>query len=101
MINKASVHRILIAPMPLRRATAVSKLISEVVWDLEYYNERAKKAEAAKYTSSALKTLVQADSKSVLIATRRGALAGFCISKYDDGVIWLAWFGVSKKYRGQ
>ena len=30
----------------------------------------------------------------------RDAIVGFCVSQYDDGLLWLTWFGVSPVHHG-
>jgi ribosomal protein S18 acetylase RimI-like enzyme len=35
------------------------------------------------------------------VARTHDTIVGFCISSYDAGLIWLAWFGVLPAARGQ
>lgn len=72
-----------------REAEIISKMVGDVVQPLAYYNERARKEELAKYSPENLRTLIDEDSDSVLIAEVNGQPGGFCISKYDDGLIWV------------
>jgi ribosomal protein S18 acetylase RimI-like enzyme len=81
----------------------VAPLIKEVILPLTYYSEAARSAEIAKYSAESLQALVHDDAYSVLLAESEDRIepVGFCISRYDDGVIWLAWFGVCGICRGQ
>ena len=88
-----------IVVLPEELCEPASKLIAEVISPLEYYSPSAREAEISKYTPDKLRELIRKDAKAVLIATIGPALAGFCISTYDDGLIWLAWFGVAKSQR--
>ena len=85
--------------MKRSEAAAVSHLILTVISQLEYYNARARREELAKYTEAELLRMQSEDSDSVLVAHMGDGLAGFCLSLYDDGVIWLAWFGVECQWR--
>jgi ribosomal protein S18 acetylase RimI-like enzyme len=40
------------------------------------------------------------DRDSVLLACCGKETIAFCLNKYDDGVIWLSWFGVAENWRG-
>ena len=82
-----------------RMADQVSGLISRVVLSLSYYNQRAKAEEVAKYTADGLVNIVRDDPDAVLVAVVDHRPVGFCISRYDDGLIWLAWFGVDPDFR--
>ena len=60
----------------------------------------AQQREIEKYTPDRLREVIEDDPDSVLIATATdGAIIGFCISTVDDGLIWLAWFGVDPQAR--
>ena len=56
-------------------------------------------SETAKYTASKMEDLIRSDPDSILYATVGSEPAGFSISTYDDGLIWLAWFGVAAQQR--
>lgn len=43
---------------------------------------------------------MEADSESVLVARRSAEVVGFLISRQDDGLRWLSWFGVARTARG-
>jgi len=92
-----------VRPMTPTESMRVAPLVREVVLPLTYYSDAARAAEVAKYSAESLRDLVQDDPHSVLLAEAEGQdePVGFCISRYDDGVIWLAWFGVSSTCRDQ
>ena len=85
--------------MGLTEAEALSQLFGQVVTALPYYNDIAKKSELAKYSPALLRESVSQDPDSVLVAKSGGNLLGFCISRNDDGLIWLSWFGVHAGHR--
>jgi ribosomal protein S18 acetylase RimI-like enzyme len=87
--------------MRCAQAKLVRRLMHEVISHLSYYNLRARREELAKYTAKELFLMREEDKDSIIVAHCGGLLAGFCISRYDDGVIWLSWFGVSKEWRGK
>jgi len=78
-----------------------SKLMAGVIYNLDYYSRHARQAEVAKYSATRLRQLIEADGHAVLVAIRDSQPVGFCVSTYDDGVIWLAWFGVKESARSQ
>lgn len=80
-------------------ANQVSELISEVILPLEYYSEEARTKEIAKYSAPQLQEQLNADPDSVLVALDQDRPVAFCLSRPDDGLIWLSWFGVSQDHR--
>lgn len=80
-------------------STKVARLFESVLASLTYYNDRAKREEQVKYTADELQKLAAGDPDSVLIAEIDDELAGFCISRYDDGLLWLSWFAVAEAHR--
>jgi ribosomal protein S18 acetylase RimI-like enzyme len=46
-----------------------------------------------------LTTMLEQDPDSVLLARVEGRLAGFALSRYDDGLLWLSWLGVVPEFR--
>lgn len=89
----------LIAPLVPDQAEAASQLIARTIRALDYYNERAQCEEIAKYTAEHLIELASREADGVLIAVQQDDVVGFCISHYDDGVVWLDWIGVAAKFR--
>lgn len=92
---------VIVVPMEPKEALATAELISSVIQSLSYYNARAKEEEIAEYSPEKLVRSVEEDPHSVLVAKRGKEVVGFCLSRYDDGLIWLAWFGVKPEYRRQ
>jgi ribosomal protein S18 acetylase RimI-like enzyme len=88
-----------VGQMKRSEAPAASQLIRRVISRLNYYNARARREELAKYTHAHLLRMQSEDSDSILVAHIGECLAGFCLSRYDDGVIWLSWFGVDGVWR--
>jgi len=80
-------------------ADQMSLLFEQVVLSLPYYNQVAKASEIAKYTPSLLRASLEQDPNSILVAREANELVGFCFSRDDDGLVWLAWFGVHPGYR--
>jgi len=80
-------------------ADAVSQLVCDTIRALECYNHRARTEEIAKYSPAKLRQMSAEDTDSVIVATLDGDPVGFCISRYDDGLIWLCWFGVRSEQR--
>lgn len=73
----------------------------DTIEPLTFYNDRARRAELARYTADGLRALHAADPHAVLVARDGGALVGFCVSRFDDGTIWLSWFGTAAHARGR
>ncbi|MBA4071240.1 MAG: hypothetical protein C0497_05290 [Gemmatimonas sp.] len=95
-MSSVSIRRLAAAESP-----TVAALVAATVRPLPYYNERAKSEELAKYGSVELTALCASDADSVLVAWEGQKPIGFCISKYDDGLVWLCWFGVHEEHRGR
>jgi len=85
--------------MAYDEAEPVSLLFTQVLMALPYYNEVAKKAELEKYSPALLCDSISKEPDSVLVAKASSQMVGFCLSHYDDGLIWLSWFGVHPSYR--
>ena len=92
--------RIKVVRMKPSSAKVVASLFQQVVSGLGYYNLRARREELAKYTELELKKMRAEDEDSILVAMLGGRAVGFCFSRYDDGLIWLSWFGILKDCRG-
>ncbi len=74
-------------------------MVATTISALTYYNDRARTEEIAKYGAVQLLELSRLEPGSVLVAHVVDDAAGFCISRYDDGLVWLSWFGVHQLYR--
>jgi ribosomal protein S18 acetylase RimI-like enzyme len=84
-----------------RLSAPASRVIRDLVRNLTYYNDWARREEIQKYTARNLLKMWREDKHSVLLAFSGNRIIGFCLSKYDDGVIWLSWFGVVGSFRGR
>ncbi len=83
-----------------RDAARVAALMREVIAAVPYYSDDAKRSETGKYGEEALREAAGADPDAVLVAKAGGDVVGFCVSRYDDGLVWLSWFGVHPAWRG-
>jgi ribosomal protein S18 acetylase RimI-like enzyme len=90
-----------IGPMADEEAKDLSVMFRQIVKSLSYYNEIAKRSEIAKYSPELLRASASEIPNSVLVARHGRKLVGFCFNKDDDGLVWLAWFGVHPSYRRQ
>ncbi len=79
---------------------ALAALMRETIEPLSFYNERARRAELRRYTADGIRALVAEDPQAVLVARDGAALVGFCVSHFDDGTVWLSWFGTAAHVRG-
>jgi RimJ/RimL family protein N-acetyltransferase len=80
---------------------ALSAVITKVIQNIPYYNNVAIREETLKYQPGNLEQKIYEDESSVLVATVDNDIAGFCLSRFDDYVIWLEWFGITEAYRGK
>lgn len=78
---------------------AVSDLFRVVLTGLPYYNEKAVRAELARFGSDELHEWAADVPHGLLVAKDRQVIIGFCISRPDDDLIWLEWFGVHPSFR--
>ncbi len=90
-----------IGPLAPHECDALAALMRVTIEPLPYYNERAKRAEMEKYTAPGLRALLAGDPQAVLVARDGGELIGFCVSRIDDGTVWLSWFGTAVHARGR
>jgi len=79
----------------------VVKLFKEIVEKLSYYNEKAIANEINKYTQQELLAKIKEDPFSLIVAKNDAQVVGFCLSRMDDSLVWLEWFGVSERARNQ
>jgi ribosomal protein S18 acetylase RimI-like enzyme len=80
---------------------AVASLMRGTIQPLAYYNEQARRVELAKYTADTLRSLIADDPQAVLVARDGAELIGFCVSRFDDGTVWLDWFGTDVRARSR
>lgn len=86
--------------MDAAQAEQVCALMHEVIAALPYYNHAAKTAEIGRYTAAYLRASIRDDPDAVLVAVNNEQCVGFCVSRPDDGTIWLSWFGTHPDWRG-
>jgi ribosomal protein S18 acetylase RimI-like enzyme len=89
-----------IGPIAEHEIDVLAVLMRDTIQPLVYYNERAIHAELVKYSAANLRALVAEDPQAVIVARDSGGLAGFCVSRFDDGTVWLDWFGTDQRARG-
>src|ERR1035437_1467293 len=90
-----------IGPIAEHEMDALAALMRDTIQPLAYYNAPARRAELANYTARELASLVAVDPQAVLVARDGTGLTGFCVSRFDDGKIWLSWFGPAAVARGR
>lgn len=80
-------------------AARISTVFKIVVSQAVVYNEAARASEINTYTPDYISRLIEADSKAVTLYKIDGIIAGFLITEFQDGPIWIEWIGVDPKYR--
>lgn len=80
---------------------ALKALMHATIAPLTYYNPPAINAELAKYTAAELRARVAADPQAALVARDGDILVGYCVSRYDNGTIYLDWYGTDPRARGR
>jgi len=81
-------------------AAELSTAIRDVIQGIPYYNDIAKSSEIKKFSESSLINKIHDDKYSVIVVRENKKIVGFCLSRFDDFLIWLEWFGVLKDQRG-
>ncbi len=90
-----------ITPAAPHELSDVAALMRATIEPLRYYNAPAIAAELRKYTAQSLGARTADDALAVLVSRDDAGLTGFCVSRFDDGTIWLDWFGVAERARGR
>jgi ribosomal protein S18 acetylase RimI-like enzyme len=90
-----------VGPIAVHEVDALVALMRDTIQPLSCYNARARRAELAKYSVDGLRSLMAEDPQAVLVARDGAGLIGFCVSRHDDGTIWLSWFGTASRARGR
>ncbi|TDH19972.1 GNAT family N-acetyltransferase [Segetibacter sp. 3557_3] len=80
---------------------ALSTAMTTVIQNIPYYNELAKQEEILKYQPPQLQVKIREDELSIIIATVDNKIVGFCLSRFDDYLIWLEWVGIVEDYRAK
>ncbi len=79
---------------------SISKLFTDILDTLEYYNDTAKHNERTKYSPDELSAKLLEDKFSIITVHDGDTLVGFCFSRFDDFTIWIEWVGIKPSYRG-
>jgi ribosomal protein S18 acetylase RimI-like enzyme len=90
-----------VGPVEEHELPALASLMRHTILAIPYYNDEAKRSEIAKFGVDGLRALAAGDPQAVLVSRDETALTGFCISRYDDGPVWLTWFGTAAHARGR
>jgi ribosomal protein S18 acetylase RimI-like enzyme len=80
---------------------ALVALMHGTIAPLSYYNESAIRAELAKYTPDELRARLAGDPSAALVARDGERLVGYCVSRFDNGTIYLDWYGTAPEARGR
>ncbi|MCJ9671595.1 MULTISPECIES: N-acetyltransferase [unclassified Neorhizobium] len=76
-------------------------LLIETILSTDIYDARARRAEAEKYSAKYLEELAGKDEHSIILSWDGDRISGFLITRPDDDILWLCWFGVFPRYRGK
>ena len=92
--------------MTIRYATSddaglLRALFAEVVAPLTIYNEAARAHELATFSAAHFALRIAADPQAVVVAEDASGLTGFAVTEDEHGPIWLEWYGVAARARGQ
>jgi RimJ/RimL family protein N-acetyltransferase len=79
----------------------LSNVVTTVIQNIPYYNDLSKKYEISKFQSDNLKDKIAEDIFSIILSIVDNKIVGFCLSRFDDYLVWLEWFGILKEYRGK
>lgn len=85
--------------MRVDEAVPASRLMRQVIRSMPVCNDRERYGEAAKYTARMVRSIVRHDPDAVLVAIGDGRIVGFCVSRRDDGLLLLEWYGVHPAWR--
>jgi ribosomal protein S18 acetylase RimI-like enzyme len=77
-----------------------SALIVGVIEALDIYSVAARKDEVQKYSPDKLALRIADDPHSVRLAFADQTMAGFLITEFQSGPIWIHWYGVHASARG-
>jgi len=80
---------------------ALVALMHATIAALSYYNESAIRAELAKYTADEVRSRIAGDPSAALVARDGDGLVGYCVSRWDNGTIYLDWYGTDPRARGR
>jgi ribosomal protein S18 acetylase RimI-like enzyme len=77
----------------------VVRLFQDIVINLPYYNDLAKRHEIERYSEENLIEKINEDPKSIIVADCESKIVGVCFNRFDDFTIWLEWILVDSRYR--
>jgi ribosomal protein S18 acetylase RimI-like enzyme len=77
----------------------LANILKDLIARLSYYNEDARASEIRKYGAGELLVKIKDDPDSVLVAIQKEQIVGFCLSRFDDMLLWIEWFGVVETER--
>jgi ribosomal protein S18 acetylase RimI-like enzyme len=80
---------------------SVREAFRSVVEPLAVYNEEARRCELERYDVAYLQELARADPRNIVVAMDGGDVLAFAITRHDDGLLWLCWYGVVPSARGR
>lgn len=80
-------------------AVSTSRLMRKVIRSIPICSARERCGEAAKYPAAMIRALVKDDPDAVLVAIADEHVVGFCVSRRDDGLLLLEWYGVDPAWR--
>ncbi len=93
-------HALQVGAVAPHEFDALAALMRDTIEPLSYYNERARRAELVKYSAENLRSLA-AEPHAILVTRDDDGLTGFCVSNFDDGTVWLSWYGTAARARGR
>lgn len=76
-------------------------LLVRTINSMDIYDPRSRRAEIEKYSIEYLIDLISEDEDSIILSWENECISGFLITRPDDDIRWLCWFGVFPDYRGR
>ena len=67
--------------------------------ELFYYNDSARQSYLSDFTTEKIEISIAQNSRNFQLAFVESQLAGICIDRPDDDLLWLEWFIVHPAYR--
>jgi ribosomal protein S18 acetylase RimI-like enzyme len=84
----------------LEQIDELSTLFTSVVQQLDIYSDDARTEEVLKFSSNRLTRRLADDPRSIELAFVDQKMAGFLITEFQYGPIWMHWYGVHQAARG-
>lgn len=96
-------NKIKVRPIHIKEIPDLLSLFREAVFSIPDYSARLRRIFLQKYSRKKVLKRLKQKSALCLVAVIDGQLAGFCwgssVKSTEDGVYWMNWIGVSKKFR--